>query len=70
MSPYDLTRKVRQQFLGNVHPGTLPAFGHSAEDVRQFLESIGYDIRVLAVDDEEHWWCTDTAPHAAAQPVL
>ena len=35
----------------------LPGYGHSVLAVRQLLEALGYSIRILAIDYEEHWWC-------------
>jgi FkbM family methyltransferase len=49
------------QLILSVHPGLLPAFGHTVDDVRSFLLEVGYGIRVLAVDHEEHWWCERSA---------
>jgi FkbM family methyltransferase len=47
--------------LVSVHPDLLPAFGHSAEGVRRYLHELGYAVRVLGVDHEEHWWCSRPA---------
>jgi hypothetical protein len=43
--------------LLSVHPPALPSYGHSVADVRQFLESHGYSVKLIATDHEEHWWC-------------
>lgn len=43
--------------LLSVHPPALPAFGHSVAQVREFVRRLGYTIKVLSVDHEEHWWC-------------
>jgi FkbM family methyltransferase len=43
--------------LLSVHPLALPDYGHSRESVEEYLKSLGYEIRILAVDHEEHWWC-------------
>jgi FkbM family methyltransferase len=45
----------------SVHPATLPEYGHTVEDVRQFLIEHGYSISLAGSDHEEHWWCTK--PH-------
>src|SRR5262245_29385380 len=47
----------RGNFLLSVHPPALPGYGHSKAAVEAFLRRLGYDIRCLAVDHEEHWWC-------------
>lgn len=52
-----LLRRVRPALLLSVHPPVLPAYGHSREQVQAFLENIGYRVRCIAVDHEEHWWC-------------
>jgi FkbM family methyltransferase len=44
--------------LLSVHPGILPQHQQSTEDVRQFLMEAGYTVRLLAIDHEEHWWCS------------
>ena len=53
----DLFRRERPTLLLSVHPPALPSYGHSAIDVRRFLEEMGYRIDCIAVDHEEHWWC-------------
>lgn len=52
-----LLETVHPVLLLSVHPPALPNYGHSAMQVRQYLESLGYRIRILAMDHEEHWWC-------------
>ena len=44
--------------LLSVHPPTLPEYGHTKDDVRNFLLGLGYQIEFVAVDHEEHWLCT------------
>ena len=41
----------------SIHPPALPAHGHSPATVRRLLEDMGYQIEILAIDHEEHWWC-------------
>jgi FkbM family methyltransferase len=52
--------KTRCDLLLSVHPWNdmKARYGYSVDDVREFLENLGYRIDVLAVDYEEHWWCT------------
>jgi FkbM family methyltransferase len=50
--------KHKPSMLLSIHPTILPDFGHSPEDVRDQLRNWGYDIQVLAIDHEEHWWCS------------
>jgi FkbM family methyltransferase len=52
-----LLRAAAPVLLLSVHPRTLPRYGHSVRDVDEFLRRLGYSIRVLSVDHEEHWWC-------------
>jgi FkbM family methyltransferase len=52
-----LLRRVRPDLLLSVHPPALPGYGHSKAEAEAFLRRLGYDIRCLAVDHEEHWWC-------------
>jgi FkbM family methyltransferase len=50
-------RRVAPALSLSVHPPALPSHGHSRADVEAFLKRLGYVVRVLAVDHEEHWWC-------------
>ena len=61
-------REARCDILLSVHPryGMMARYGHTTEDVRKFLEELDYRIQVLAVDWEEHWWCTPRAMSAGA----
>jgi FkbM family methyltransferase len=56
-----LLKEMSPQILLSVHPPALPSFGHSVSDVREYLEAAEYQIKVLAVDHEEHWWCEKTS---------
>jgi FkbM family methyltransferase len=52
-----LLRRAAPVLLLSVHPQALPDYGHSSAQVASFLTELGYQVRVLAVDHEEHWWC-------------
>jgi hypothetical protein len=52
-----LLRRAHPHLLLSVHPPALPGYGHSKAEVEAFLRRLGYDLRCLAVDHEEHWWC-------------
>lgn len=52
-----LLASMRPDLLLSVHPPALPSYGHTVEGVRAFLESLGYCVKCIAVDHEEHWWC-------------
>jgi len=62
-----LLQRLHPHLLVSVHPRTLPDYGHCAEDVRAFLHKRNYDVRCLAVDHEEHWWCTPAATGSSGQ---
>lgn len=47
----------RPAMLLSIHPDILPVFGHTVQQVRDYLESKKYSIQVIAIDHEEHWWC-------------
>jgi len=47
--------------LLSVHPPVLPQYGHSQETLRALLTQLGYAVRCIAVDHEEHWWCDSVA---------
>jgi FkbM family methyltransferase len=53
-----LVAERRPTLLVSVHPNQIRQFNQTAEDVRQWLTAHGYAIAVLAIDHEEHWWCT------------
>ncbi len=52
----------RPDLLLSVHPETLPYYGHSKQMVSDYLRRSGYEVDCLAVDHEEHWWCTCKSP--------
>lgn len=59
-----LLQELSPQLLISVHPSALPGYGHSVSEVREFLEAARYQIKVIAVDHEEHWWCNKISiPH-------
>lgn len=43
--------------LLSVHPAMLPTYGTSTAALRAYLHEFDYEIEVLSVDHEEHWWC-------------
>jgi len=53
----NLLRQVAPVLSLSVHPPALRNYGHSKLDVEIFLQRLGYGMRILAVDHEEHWWC-------------
>ena len=54
---------VHPALLISVHPSALPDYGHSSTDVETFLNDLGYQIKLLAIDHEEHWWCSHIGNH-------
>lgn len=50
--------RVAPAILLSVHPPALPRYGNSVGELQNFLMQAGYKWEVLAVDHEEHWWCT------------
>jgi FkbM family methyltransferase len=48
--------------LVSVHPSALPRYGTTKEEVRSFLLARNYEVSVIAVDHEEHWWCEFKTP--------
>jgi FkbM family methyltransferase len=47
--------------LLSVHPRALEdEYGESVIGLRNFLHAAGYEVRLLAIDHEEHWWCSRT----------
>lgn len=65
-----LLRELRCDLLLSVHPryGMIARYGHTAQDVAKFLEDLDYCIEVLAVDWEEHWWCTPRVNSGSSVP--
>jgi FkbM family methyltransferase len=52
-----LLRRLHPDLLLSVHPDALSGYGHSKTGIETFLKRLGYEVRCLAVDHEEHWWC-------------
>ena len=52
-----LLQEFSPQLLLSVHPPALPGYGHTVAAVRETLEALGYQIQIIAIDHEEHWWC-------------
>lgn len=51
-------REATSVLLLSVHcPSMLAEYGHTQEQVRELLVSLGYSIKIVAIDHEEHWWC-------------
>jgi FkbM family methyltransferase len=60
-----LLSEMRCDLLLSVHWHEMTErYGYTVEDIRKFLNDLDYQIEVLAIDHEEHWWCTpaQTAP--------
>jgi FkbM family methyltransferase len=54
-----LLARSAPDILLSVHPAMLSGdYGHSVADIRYFLRDMGYQVKILAVDHEEHWWCS------------
>jgi len=49
--------KARPELLLSVHPQMLRNFGHTIEQIADFLHRAGYQWDVIAIDHEEHWFC-------------
>ena len=44
------------EFLIGVHPGRLPGFGTSRDELWNLLVGRGCDVQLVETDTEEHWW--------------
>jgi FkbM family methyltransferase len=53
-----VVREGSPTILVSVHRTMTGQFGYTQEDVRAWLTERGYAVKILAVDHEEHWWCT------------
>jgi FkbM family methyltransferase len=53
----EFLRSVRPILLLSVHHRGLQQFGRTAEGVDAFLRGHSYEVRIIARDHEEHWWC-------------
>jgi FkbM family methyltransferase len=58
MGAEKLIERCHPNLLLSVHPEALPHYGHSKQVVSDCLRRFGYDVTCLAIDHEEHWWCT------------
>ncbi len=52
-----LLRRARPDLLLTIAPEDLACYGHSVEQIQEFLGSIGYDWDCIAIDHEQRWWC-------------
>lgn len=53
-------KEFRPTIALSVHWYWLENFKTSREEIMGFLSNIGYQIKLLATDHEEHWWCQPT----------
>jgi len=49
--------QYKPAILLSVHPGILPVFNCTVQQVDAFLKEQGYAIELISIDHEEHWWC-------------
>jgi FkbM family methyltransferase len=55
----ELLARLAPDILLSVHPAMLRGdYGHTVDDIRHFLRDVGYEAKIIAVDHEEHWWCS------------
>lgn len=50
--------KYKPTMLVSVHPELILNYQSSKEEVASFLKKNNYNVDLLAIDHEEHWWCT------------
>lgn len=55
-----LAEYTNVQMLLSVHPHVLPLWNSSAEEVRKLLADRGYEISLLEISKEQHWWVRKT----------
>lgn len=55
----NMLARYHPTLLLSVHPQALPHYGHSKERIFEFVKGLAYKITVVAIDYEEHWWCSD-----------
>jgi len=53
----DVLRTRHPDVLVSIHPDFLyDLYGHTRQNVIEFMESCGYEGRLYCTDHEEHWW--------------
>jgi len=52
----ELANYPNVQILLSVHPNVLTKWNSSAEEVRKILADRGYEISLLEISTEQHWW--------------
>ena len=50
-------RQSRPDLILSIHPPALSEYGSSKSEVADFLKQLGYCIKIIGIDHEEHWWC-------------
>lgn len=50
-------QKYRPFLLLSIHPDILPVFNCSVKEVKDLLDVNNYNIEIISIDHEEHWWC-------------
>jgi FkbM family methyltransferase len=55
---HKILTRYHPTILLSVHPPALPQHGHTKEGVFAFIKKLGYKVSVVAIDHEEHWWCS------------
>ena len=64
----DTLARHHPTLLVSVHPWAMPQHGHTKEMLSDFLTRLGYGITLIAVDHEEHWWCSTSESLVLSAP--
>jgi FkbM family methyltransferase len=50
-------KKHKPVLLLSVHPDLILNYNSTKENVANILNELNYNVEILAIDHEEHWWC-------------
>lgn len=50
--------KHKPQLALSVHPTLLGNYNSNSVDFKNLIISLGYNVELISIDHEEHWWCT------------
>lgn len=56
----ELMKLPNVEFILGVHPGRLPGFGTTRDDLWELIEDRGCEVKLVETDTEEHWWVRRT----------
>jgi FkbM family methyltransferase len=62
----ELMKLPNVEFIIGVHPGRLPGFGTTRDELWKLIEDRGCEVELVETDTEEHWWVRRSGEAAVA----